>query len=389
MFFCSYRIVRPERKCKITLQLSAFVLGALLTPSFAVPGGPSATPNTPSIEPTKVLPETDSRKLSKYDVSRIGQRDIGKGFNLYSLRSEHELGQSIAAGLDRSTKLINDGVVIDYINRLVQRLVANSDAQVPFTIKVIDGGSIPRAYGLPGGFLYIDSALITSADGEAELATVVAHEIAHVAARHATRALSRKRVCNFVNMIGMMAGPAGIAAEDVAGIAGPLSVKKFARDSEYEADLLGMEYAYSAGYDPQSLMAALEKLHAIEAERSAALAKIPGYHLASMIPFHSKIARGFANYPLVEERIQRLQSEISSYLPNRRDYIIDTDEFENVKSRLLAYATPVLRRHGAGDDNKGPVMRRTADSDSDLDIKPEVDSPSKVIGVVTLTRQSD
>src|SRR5947209_17274497 len=103
MFFCSYRIVRPERKCKITLQLSALVLGALLTPSFAVPGGPSATPSTPSIEPTKVLPETDSRKLSKYDVSRIGQRDIGKGFNLYSLRSEHELGQSIAAGLDRST----------------------------------------------------------------------------------------------------------------------------------------------------------------------------------------------------------------------------------------------------------------------------------------------
>jgi len=332
-------------------------------------------------EPTRVLPESDSKKLAKYDVTRIGQRDIGKGFNLYSLRSEHDLGQSIAAGLDRSTKLIKDSVVIDYINRLAQKLVANSDAQVPFTIKVIDGGSIPRAYGLPGGFLYVDSALITSADGEAELATVIAHEIAHVAARHATRTLSRKRVCNFVNLIGMMAGPAGIAAEDVGGIAGPLSVKKFARDSEYEADLLGIEYAYSAGYDPQSLMAALEKLHAIEEERSAALAKIPGYHLASLIPFHNKIARGFASYPLVEERIQRLQSEITSYLPNRRDYIIDTGEFEDVKARLLAYATPVLRRHSAGDDNKRPVLRRTADSDGDLDIKPEVEIPSKVVGV--------
>jgi beta-barrel assembly-enhancing protease len=363
MGFALSRVVTFERKRKITLQLSAYVLGALFAPYLAVAAEPAA-PNPPSVESERILAETDSKKLAKYDVSRIGQRDIGKGFNLYSIKAERELGQSIAAAMDRTTKLITDEVVNDYVNRLAQKIVANSDAEVPFTIKVIDGGDIPRAYGLPGGFLYVDSALIVSADGEAELAAVMAHEIAHIAARHATRALSRKRVSHIANTIAMIAGPAGMAFQDVNSLAGPLSQKKFARDSEYEADLLAIEYAYSAGYDPQSLMVALEKLHAIEAEHNAALKSIPGYHLASLFPFHSKIARGFANYPLVEERIQRLQSEIPSFLPGRKDYVIDTGEFEEVKARLRAYATPVLRRHAPGDENKGPVLRRTSDSDS-------------------------
>lgn len=381
MGFLSYRAVPIERKCKFTVGLSACVLSALLTPSLALAAEPAAAPNAPVVEPSRTPLETDAKKLAKYDIAHIGQREIGKGFNLYSLKREHELGQGIAAALDRNTKLIHDPVVVDYINRLAQKIVANSDADVPFTIKVIDGGDIPRAYGLPGGFLYVDSALILSADGEAELATVIAHEVAHVAARHATRALTRKKMCNIANMMAMMAGPAGIAVEDVGGIAGPLALKKFARDAEYEADLLAIEYAYSAGFDPQSLMDALEKLHAIEAERGAALTKIPGYHLASMMPFHSKIARGFSNYPLVEERIQKLQSEIPSFLPGRKDYVIDTDEFEDVKARLLAYSTPVLRHHEAGDDNKGPVLRRTADSDSDLDGSSNSEVASKLVGV--------
>src|SRR5579885_1108340 len=377
------------RKCAIRLGLDALALIAVLTPAFAVAGGPpaaaapAAAPNPPSIEFSKVVLETDAKRLAKYDVSRIGQRDIGKGFNLYSMKKEQELGRSIAAGLDHNTKLIKDSVVNDYINRLAQKLVANSDAEVPFTVKVIDGGDIPRAYGLPGGFLYVDSALITSADSEAELATVIAHEIGHVAARHATRALSRKHVYSIANSLAMFAGPVGMAVEDAGGIAGPLSVKKFARESECEADLLGVEYAYAAGYDPQSLMDALEKLHAIEAHRRDELKKVPGYHLASMVPFHSKIARGFADYPMVEERIQKLLSEIPSFLPNRRDYIIDTDDFQEVKTRLLSYATPVLRHHDAGDDKENrPTLRRTADSDTDLDMPPENETAQKLVGTV-------
>ncbi len=377
------------RRCAIRLGLDALVLIAVCMPALAGAGGPpapaasAAAPASPSIEFSKVVLETDAKKLAKYDVSRIGQRDIGKGFNLYSLKREQELGRSIAAALDHNTKLIKDSTVNDYVNRLAQKLVANSDADVPFTIKVIDGGDIPRAYGLPGGFLYVDSALITSADSEAELATVIAHEIGHVAARHATRALSRRRVYSMANMLAMFAGPAGIAVEDAGGIAGPLSVKKFARESEYEADLLGVEYAYAAGYDPQSLMDALEKLHAIEAHRRDEMKKVPGYHLASMVPFHAKIAHGFSDYPMVEERIQKLESEIPSFLPNRRDYVIDTDDFQDVKARLLSYATPVLRHHEAGDDKENrPTLRRTADSDPDLDIPPDNETAQKLVGTV-------
>jgi predicted Zn-dependent protease len=344
------------------------VLAAVLSAALS-PAGVAQISDDPSVRPLSESPDKDhlpKKNAEKYAVDRIGQRGIGRGFNFYSRKHEHELGQSLATALDRSTKLINDPVVNDYVNRLAQKIVRYSDADVPFTVKVIDSGDIPRAYGLPGGFLYVDSALILSADGEAELATVMAHEIAHVAARHATRALTRKQVCNIVGSMAMIAGPAGAGAADISGLAGPLSVKKFSRDSEYEADLLGIEYAYAAGYDPQALLDALEKLHAIELERNAAIAKIPGYHLASKMPFHSGIAKGFANYPLTEERIHRLQSEISAFLPDRKDYIVDTNEFQEVKARLLESQTPILRHHGANgdDDNKGPVLRRTKDDNS-------------------------
>ncbi len=354
----------------IWLLIASFTAG--IPPSATAQTDSPGLPSSPASESSKkeALPKEDQKKLDKYDVNRIGQRGIGHGFNLYSVKREHELGQSLASAFDRNTRLIHDSVVNDYVNQLVQKIVANSDAEVPFTIKVIDSGDIPRAYGLPGGYLYVDSALILSSDGEAELATVIAHEIAHVAARHATRALTRKQFCKIANTMALMTGPAGVAIEDVSGIAGPLSLKKFLRDAEYEADLLGIEYAYSAGYDPQALMGALEKLHAIEVKRSENLAKIPGYHFASSLPFHSKIARSFASYPMTEERIQRLHSEIASFLPNRTDYILDTEAFQEVKSRLLSYSAPILRHHGGDSGSKGPVLRRTNDD------APETQTPS-------------
>lgn len=345
--------------------------------------------DVPRIPPAESsAPDKDvvsTRNAEKYDVTRIGSRGIGHGFNIYSLKREHQLGLNMAAAFDRTTKLVTDPMVADYINRLAQRIVRNSDAVIPFTVKVIDSGDMPRAFGLPGGFLYVDSALILASDGEAELATVMAHEIAHVAARHATRALTRKEMSNILGSMAMIAGPAGVAMEDAGGIAGPLSVKKFYRDAEYEADLLAIEYAYASGYDPQAFLGALEKLHAIELKRSEDFAKIPGYHLASKIPFHSKIARSFASYPLTEERIDRLHSELSSYLPTRKDYILDTDEFQEVKARLLAAQTPILRHHSGEEDNKGPVLRRTADSDSDLPNAPTSNDQFRALGSAFVT----
>jgi predicted Zn-dependent protease len=186
---------------------------------------------------------------------------------------------------------------------------------------------------------------------------------------------------NIAGSMAFLAGPAGVALENAGGIAGPLSQKKFLRDAEYEADLLGLEYIYAAGYDPQALLDALEKLRAMEAERNAAFAKIPGYHFATKLPFHSAIAKGLSNYPLTEERIQRLQAEIATFLPNRKDYILDTDEFQEVKANLLASRTPVLHRHSGDDDgNKGPVLRRNVEYTSEVRILPDEGATPKVLG---------
>jgi len=373
LFFFSPRSAPPlQEVCAVKTRRRGCILAALLATAVA-PLTTSAS-DIPHSPPTHSWAEPQGKdaagekipiKDEKYDVNHIGQRGVGRGFNLYSPKREGELGESLAASFDHTTKIIRDPAINDYINKLAQKIVRYSDADVPFTVKVIDSSDVPRAYGLPGGFLYVDSALILAADGEAELAGVLAHEIAHVAARHATRALTRKRMYNIVNSVALFAGPAGVALEDVGGIAGPLSLKKFSRESEYEADLLGIEYAYAAGYDPEALLAALEKLHAIEVKRTSAFAKVPGYHLASKIPFHSKIARGFASYPLTEERIHRLQLEIPAFLPNRTDYIVDTNDFEEVKSMLLANQAPLLRHHGSdGDNEKGPVLRRAPEGSS-------------------------
>jgi Zn-dependent protease with chaperone function len=313
----------------------------------------------------RINSKIDSKKLAKYDVSLIGQRDIGRGFNMYSLKRERQLGASLASAMDRGTRIVTDPVLNDYVNRVAQKIVRNSDADIPFTVRLIDTGDTPRAYGLPGGYLYVDTALIFSAESEAELAGIMAREIAHVAARHATRALTRKDVWNFTGLFSMMTGPAGVLLGDAGGVAGPLSVKKFSRDAEYEADLLGIEYAYSAGYDPEALLVALEKLHVLELNRSAMYAQIPGYSFFTKIPFHNKIAHSFSSYPQMDERIRRLQAEITTFLPDRKEYIIDTNEFQEIKSRLRELQGPLqLRRHSDGEDGpKGPVLRRAPQQD--------------------------
>jgi Zn-dependent protease with chaperone function len=366
MRFCSALDVSRPRESFFNLLCVLAVLVAAICSNAQTP---ASDPDEDSTDPTQqkdpARPE-DPKKIAKYDVNRIGHRGIGHGFNIYSQKREHQLGQNLAAAFDSSSRIVNDPVLNDYVNRLAQKIVRNSDAEIPFTVRLIDSSEIPRAYGLPGGFLYVDSALIFAAESEAELAGVMAHEIAHVAARHATRALTRKDLYNFTGSLSLLAGPVGIVLQDAGGVAGPLSVKKFSRDSEYEADLLGIEYAYTAGYDPEALLSALEKLHALEASRAAMFAKIPGYHFASKLPFHSQVARGFSNYPLLEDRIRRLQLEITTFLPDRKDYIVDTNEFQDIKARLLSLQGALqLRRHGEDEDPRAPVMRRAPPEDTE------------------------
>lgn len=261
----------------------------------------------------------------------------------------------MAAAFDSQTKFVTDPNIRGYINRLAQKVVRNSDAQVAFTVKVIDSPNV-RTFALPGGFLYVDKGLIMEVDSEAELAGLMAHEIAHVAARHATRLATRKYTWNVISIpLTYIAGPAALGAKQI----GPLTLSKFRRDSEIEADLLGMEYQYAAGYDPQAFVDALEKLQSRERQIRARMASArPRSGFFGHLPLRHQFAQAFANYPPTEQRILKLQTEISTLLPGRDDYIFDTSEFQEVKAQLGA-DQPILRRHPVGDSvSNGPVLRR-------------------------------
>jgi Zn-dependent protease with chaperone function len=296
----------------------------------------------------------------KYDIDRIGARGVGKGINFYSLEKEQRLGDSLAKRVDRHTKFIADPSVSDYVNRLGQKLARNSDAQLPFTIKVIDSDDV-KVFALPGGYLYVDSGLILAVDSEAELAGMMAHEIAHVAARHATRSATRMYAWDAIAIpFTYFGGPAGIGLQQIAGLGVPLSFKKFSRNAENEADLLGIEYEYAAGYDPEAYVDALEKLQKREAFMHRRMAKLPGFKVMDKLPMHQLLAKVFAGYPKTQERIRRVQNEIATLLPAKEEYITSTSEFEEVKAKLAWSQRPVLRRHAPGEGNQArPVLRRT------------------------------
>jgi len=255
---------------------------------------------------------------AKYDMNHIGARGIGNGSNKYSLEQERKLGQSLARDVEATSRVVSDPVITEYVNRLGQRIAANSDAKVPFTIKVIESDEV-NAFSLPGGYLYIDTGMILAVDNEAELAGVIAHEVAHVAARHVTRAETREAIMRYVSI------PLGFG-----GLAVPMLFMKFGRDAEREADLLGLEYEYAAGYDPQAFVQFFEMLHAEEKQKRNLVEKV------------------FSTHPLTEDRIRRAQKEISSLLPGKVEYVVDTSEFQEVKARVnkLMHEPPILHRHG-------------------------------------------
>ncbi len=259
----------------------------------------------------------------------------------------------MASVVERGAKFVADPEINDYIRRLGQKIARNSDAQVVFTIKVIDSPNL-STFALPGGFLYVDKGLIMELDSEAQLAGLMAHEIGHVAARHATRLTTRKYAWDVLSIpITVFSGPASIGTRQI----GPLAIRKFSRDFEMEADLLGMEYQYAAGYDPEAFIEALEKVHSRDLQFRARLAKaVPA---AAKVPLQGPIARAFASYPPTEERIEKLQTEISNLLPSRSDYIVDTSEFQAVKAKLAWADRPILHRVRAGDGpTSGPVLHR-------------------------------
>lgn len=314
------------------------------TDQTQTPAANQSQTQTPATDQSQTKEPKIKHDGSKNDVDAIGNRKIG-GMDWYSIEKEIRIGKEYAQQLEQSMRMVQDPVVNEYINRIGQNLVRNSDAKVPFTIKVVDDDSV-NAFALPGGFFYVNSGLILAADEEAELAGVMAHEIAHVAARHATRGATRAEVANLLSIpLIFVGGGIGYAAREAVGIGLPITFLKFSRGFEAEADYLGLQYMYKAGYDPNAFVAFFEKLEAQEKKKPGTLAK------------------AFSTHPQTPDRIQKSQQEIATILPPRDQYIVTTSEFDSVKARLAS----IENRHHLDDqkDKNKPTLRRTAGNSKD------------------------
>src|SRR5216110_3281577 len=276
-------------------------------------------------------------KDKKKDPDEIGNRDVGKGVNWFSIEKEIALGKGLAQEVERSSKLIDDPIITEYVNRVGQNLVRNSDAKVPFTIKVLDSQDV-NAFALPGGFFFVNSGLILKADNESELAGVMAHEIAHVAARHGTRQATRGTIINYASIpLIFMGGWTGYAIRQGAGLAIPLGFLTFSRGFESEADYLGLQYMYKSGYDPTAFVDFFEKIQSKEKKKPGTMSKI------------------FSSHPPTDARIRNSQKTIQEILKAKPEYVVTTSEFNDVKGRLYSMHN---RKKPDDKDLNRPRLRR-------------------------------
>src|SRR5579862_6336356 len=305
--------------------------------------------NAPKQAPA-ALPTADDSQIKhdggKTDVDAVGNRNVGCGRgvgNWYSVEKQVAMGRQYAQQIESQIKLVNDPVVTEYVNRIGQNLVRNSDAQVPFTIKVIDS-DVVNAMALPGGFFYVNSGLILAADEEAEMAGVMAHEIAHVAACHYGREMTRLNLLQLASLPAIfMGGALGYGIYEGMGLGIPLTFLHFSRGFEAEADYLGIEYMYRAGYDPSAFVSFFEKIQAMEKKKPGTLSK------------------AFDTHPQTPDRIEKSQEEIRKILPAKAEYTVTTSKFDEVKARLAQ----IENKHKLLDqkDANKPSLRRTSNTD--------------------------
>jgi hypothetical protein len=280
-------------------------------------------------------PKTDEQK--KKDPDAIGDRGVGTGVNFYSLDKEIALGKQLAQEVERQAKVVDDPIIAEYVNRVGQNLVRNSDAKVPFTIKVLDTEEV-NAFALPGGFFFVNSGLILKAESEAELAGVMAHEIAHVAARHGTRQATKGDIAQIATIpLIFMGGWTGYAIRQGMGLAIPMGFLAFSRGMEAEADYLGLQYMYKAGYDPTAFVDFFEKIETLEKKKPGSVAKV------------------FSTHPMTDDRIKKSQEEIQTILTPKPEYVVNTSEFNDVRNRLSMLHN---RRKITNDDPNRPKLRR-------------------------------
>ncbi len=299
-----------------------------------------------------ILSVAASAQDKKRDPDQIGNRDVGKGINFYSIEKEIALGKQLAEEVRRQSKVLDDPILSEYVNRLGQNLVRNSDATIPFTFQVVESDQL-NAFAFPGGFVFINTGLIEAAETEAELAGAMAHEIAHVAARHTTRQATRGQIVDWATMpMILMGGGVGVAARQASQVLIPMTFLRFTRAYETEADMLGLQYAYKAGYDPTAAIDLFERLLSLQKRN-------PGI-----------IPRAFATHPMPADRIRQTQKNIAEMLADRPEFVVTTSEFNEVRERLRSRYVEHKE-----DDSNGPRLRKApsaVEPASDSDERPTI-----------------
>jgi len=275
----------------------------------------------------------------KKDPGQIGERNVtGRFNNFYSIEKELALGKQLSIEVRREAHIVDDPIVAEYVNRLGQTLARNSDVTFPVSFTLIDSEEI-NAFTLPGGFVFLNTGMFKLSDNEAELASVLAHELGHAAARHATRQATQRELMAAATIpLVLFGGGVGMLARPAAAVAGPMAFFHFSREFESEADLLGVQYLWKSGYDPNASVDMFERVESTEREK-------PG-----------SVSRLFRTHPLTGDRIEQTQKNIDSILPSRENYVLNTSEYEEVRARLndllLAHKT------AAGKERTAPTLRR-------------------------------
>src|SRR2546425_13325146 len=373
---CLRRNDMIDRVTRLGLLLSLAFLIAIPLPAFAQTDTNDQTKTLSKDQDKQDKDKSKKSKKKNSDVDNIGNRNINKGsINFFSLEKEIQMGRQLAAEIERQVKLLDDPTINEYVNRVGQNIVRNSDAKVPFTIKVVESDEI-NAFALPGGFFYVNTGLILAADDESVLAGAMAHETAHVAARHGTKQASKAELINFASIpLIFMGGVGGFALRQAAGFLIPMQFLQFSRSDEAEADYLGLQYLYKTSYDPGAAVSFFEKLQAKESARPGSVSKM------------------FSTHPPTGDRIEMTKKNIELILHDKEQYVVTTSEFTKVKTLLAQLENrrttkeeankPSLRRKTQrpdvnGDDNKGGNAKDTSSKnkkDKDKDAQADSSKP--------------
>jgi len=327
------------------------------------PAATKTDPKAQTADPKAAPQQAASNKTlsTNEDPTMIGKRNINKGlWGKLAAGTDKEVraGRMLAAEVDKEAKFIDDPIITEYVNRVGQNIVLHSDAKIPFTIKVIDSDEV-NAFALPGGFFYVNKGLVLAADNEAELAGVMAHEIAHVCARHAMENERKMQVLDYGLLAGMILGGGiiGNVLYNGGGLIEGMAFLKFSRGAEEEADKLGIQYMWAAGYDPNAMATMFEKLEAKNKKKPGTISKL------------------FATHPAPPER-RASAIALAARFPERDEYVISSSEFQRVKNRLLRLSNARAASNGAiagaDDGTPGrPTLKRRQPTPDDATTNPD------------------